>query len=196
MISLGVLVVGPTQQAVVFNSLTGELEEPRRSGFHIIIPGIQTVTIYPISQQNYTMSDADAEGNVIGSDAVRARSVDGQEVRVDVTLIFRIDASGNNINIVHRDWSNVDGGYTDGLIRPTIRSIVRDVVATFEAEQIYGVDRTTMQAEIERRLTEVLEPQGFFVSDVLVRDLNFSQQFTDAIERKQIEEQELQRAQT
>jgi len=192
-VSQGLLVVGPTERGVVFNTLSGELESPRDSGIHIIIPGIQQVFIYPISQQNYTMSDTTNEGDRSGADAIRARSIDGQEVTIDITIIFRL-TDDQTLNQIHTDWSNEVGGYREGLIRPTVRSVVRDVVAIFEAESIYGVGREQMQAQIGERLTEGLADDGIQVSDVLVRDINFSNEFIEAIEGKQVEEQNLQRA--
>lgn len=194
-VGAGVRVVNATERLVVFNSLTGELETPRRSGIHIIIPGVQQPFVYPIGQQNYTMADA-TEGNRLGTDAVEARSVDGQEVRIDLSLIFRLSDTPEDLNQIHIDWSDEPGSYIEGLIRPTIRSVVRDVIGGFQAEQIYGIGREEMQEQITERLRTELAGNGIQLSTVLVRNINFTEQFTDAIERKQIEEQELQRAVT
>lgn len=195
-ISQGLLVVGPTERAVVFNTLSGDLETPRRSGIHIIIPGVQQTAIYPISQQSYTMSDAGGEGQRLGQDAIRARSRDGQEVRIDLTIIFRLRDDPDALNTVHRDWSNEPGGYLEGLIRPAVRSTTIDVAAGFAAEDIYGIGRETMQERIGERITERLARDGITVTDFLVRDISFSDEFISAIEAKQVEEQRLQRAVT
>lgn len=193
-VSQGLLIVQPTQRAVVFNTVSGQLENPRDPGISIVIPGIQQVTMYPVSQQNYTMSDTDNAGGRFGADAISARSVDGQEVRLDMTLLFRLEE--DLLNEIHTNWSAEPGGYLDGLIRPTVRSVVRDVVATFEAEAIYGIGREDMQTEIDARLTNLLGEEGIQVTDTLVRDVNFSTEFITSIEAKQVEEQELQRAVT
>ena len=194
LISQGLLVVGPTERAVVFNTLSGQLETPRQSGISIVIPGVQVVTIYPVSRQSYTMSGNPQEGGP-NADAITARSVDGQEVTIDMTVIFRLQ-DDEGLNTIHRDWSNEPGGYLEGLIRPTIRSTVRDVAASFEAESIYGIGREDMDAEIERRLTEILSDDGIIITDSLVNDVTFSAEFINAIEAKQVEEQQLQRART
>ncbi|MCA9889361.1 MAG: prohibitin family protein [Anaerolineae bacterium] len=193
-ISQGLLVVGPTERAVVFNTISGQLETPRQAGISIVIPGVQVVTIYPVSRQSYTMSGNPQEGGPT-ADAITARSVDGQEVTIDMTVIFRLQ-DGEGLNTIHRDWSNEPGGYLEGLIRPTVRSTVRDVVASFEAESIYGIGREQMDAEIERRLTEILNDDGIIITDSLVNDVTFSNEFINAIEAKQVEEQQLERART
>lgn len=191
-VSEGLLVVGPTQRAVIFNNISGDLEEPREPGISIVIPGIQNVTMYRVSRQEYTMSGITGEGSRSESDAIEARSVDGQEVFVDVTLIFTIDPE--NVNTVHRNWSDAAQGYVEGLIRPTLRSITRDVIATAEAEQIFGAERTSVQQDIEDRVTAALGAEGFTVVEVLLREINFSPDFIEAIEQRQVAELDRDRA--
>ncbi|MCA9881621.1 MAG: prohibitin family protein [Anaerolineae bacterium] len=193
-ISQGLLVVGPTERAVVFNTISGQLEQPRQSGISIVIPGVQVVTIYPINRQSYTMSANPQEG-ASTADPISARSVDGQEVTIDMTVIFRLQ-DGEGLNTIHKDWSNEEGGYLIGLIRPTIRSTVRDVVSGYEAEAIYGTGRESMDAEIEQRLTEILAEDGITITDSLINNINFSDEFKAAIEAKQVEQQQLERART
>lgn len=192
-IGAGLLQVGPTERAVVFNVLTGELgEDPLEPGLHIIIPAVQQAFIYPVSRQEYTMSGTSSEGAQGGNDAIQARSIDGQDVIADVTVIFTI--TPEDVELVHRNWSDVSQGYLLGLIRPTVRSIVRDVIATFEAEQIFGASRTEVQDEIERRVVEELGEEGFTIIDILLREINFSTEFINAIEQRQVAELDRDRA--
>ncbi len=146
-VSQGILIVQPDQVAVVFNTLNGDLETPRRSGTSIIIPVVQEVTIYPIQQQQYTMSDTTAEGSVVGQDAVAARTIDGQEVRLDVSIIFGINP--DQANIVHQRWQT---RYETDFIRPTTRSIIRDVVSRYRAADIYGEKRTELEDAVTAQL--------------------------------------------
>lgn len=190
----GLLEVGPTQVAVVFNQLTGELGTPRGPGISIIIPGVQQATLYPTGQQEYTMAGSAEQGARGGNDAVEARSVDGQRVLMDVTILFRIDPT--KVNQIHLDWSTSPGGYGESLIRPQTRSVVRDVVSGFQAEQIYGAGRDAMQTQIEDELRSRIEARGFILNDVLVRNITFSDEFANAIEDKQIAEQNLEKART
>jgi regulator of protease activity HflC (stomatin/prohibitin superfamily) len=189
LVSQGILIVQPQEIAVVFNTLSGNLEQPRRAGTHIVIPVIQDVTIYPIEQQQYTMSGIEREGALPGDDAVQARTVDGQVVRLDVSLLFGIDP--NNVNTVHQRWRT---RYVNDFIRPTARGIVRDVVSRFRAEEIYGGGRGEMEDSIQAALEARMAEEGLILTDLLVRDINFSQQFTEAIEQAQIAQQEAERA--
>lgn len=210
-VSEGLLIVGPTERAVVFNNLSGELETPREPGIHIIIPAIQKTTIYRVSRQEYTMSQNSGEGNRSNvDDGIEARSIDGQEVLVDITIIFTIDPE--NVNTVHENWSDAEQGYIEELFRPTLRSLVLEVIATARAEAIFGStgiadaaasttdengapdSRIEVQNQIEELVTVELAEEGFTVIEVLLREINFSPDFINAIEQRQVAELERDRA--
>ena len=194
-ISQGILIVQPTQIAVVFNTLSGQLENPRTSGTHIIIPVIQQVTFLPLNQQEYTMSATADEGQIRGDDAVDSTTVDGQRVALDVTIFYSIDST--KANEIYRRWPPVnvnEPGYVN-YIRSTSRTVVRDIVATFRADAIYGQGRNAMQQQINERMAEEFAKEGFTLNAVNVRGLQFSEQFTQAIENKNAADQAAQEAQ-
>lgn len=188
--SQGILIVQPQEAAVVFNVLSGELEEPpRRQGTSIVIPLVQEYTLYPIQQQQYTMSGIPTEGQVQANDAVRARTIDGQEIFLDITVIYNIDPA--QVNLVHTRWQN---RYQDDFIRPTVRGVVREQVTNFRAEEIYGERRSELEERIQEEMNTRMAEQGLSLTDLLIRDITFSEEFTNSIERKQIAEQAAQEA--
>jgi len=189
-ISQGILIVQPTEVAVIFNTLAGDLEDPpRNAGTHIVVPVLQTVTIYPVSQQEYTMSGTTTEGSRSGNDSVRARTVDGQEVSLDITVLYSIDPL--KANIVHTRWPT---GYQDNFIRPTTRGYVRDLISQYRAVDIYGEQRGAVETGVQELLAARMAEEGFILSDVLVRDITFSDQFSASIENAQIAQQEAEQA--
>lgn len=184
-ISQGILIVEPQQVAVVFNTISGELGEERGAGTHIIVPVLQSATLYPIEQQQYTMSGIPGEGQVQGNDAVRGRTLDGQEVYLDISVLFGIDPQ--EANTVHIRWQN---RYENDFVRPTIRGLAREVISRFRAEDIFGEQRSAVEDSIQELMAARMDEEGFVLTDLLVRDVTFSQAFTDSIERKQIAEQQ------
>ncbi len=191
-VSSGILIVPPARSAVIVNVLSGELEEPARApGTSIIIPGLQEFIVYPTDQQEYTMSGISSEGRIQGNDAVEALTVDGQEIRLDITVLYRIDRE--DVNFIHLNWQN---RYESDFIRPTVRAVARDVVSQFEAEAIYGLEREALTGQISELVSERLLEQGLTLTSFLVRQIGFNDAFRVSIEEKQIEEQKLQRART
>lgn len=191
-VSSGILIVQPARAAVIVNVLSGELEDPARApGTSIIIPGLQEAIIYPTDQQEYTMSGITSEGRIQGNDAVEALTTDGQEVRLDITVLYRIERE--NVNYIHLNWQN---RYESDFIRPTVRAVTRDIVSQFEAEQIYGLEREELGGQISTSVGERMQEEGLTLTSLLVRQIDFNDAFAQSIEEKQIEEQKLQRART
>lgn len=188
-ISQGVLIVQPAQVAVIFNTLSGALEEPRDSGTSVVVPVVQQYTIYDIAQREYTMSRTASEGGRTGDDAVRGRTRDGQEVLLDVSILYSI--SRDQVNTLHVRWQN---RFEDNFVRPTARGLVREVVAGYSANEIYSEERGEMEQQIQDRLAESMEREGLTLTDVLVRDITFSEEFARSIEQARIAEQESERA--
>ncbi len=184
--SAGVVEIQPNEVGVVFNVLSGELgENPLQPGLHIVIPGVQEVTIYSTAQQEYTVSGTPYEGAVRGDDAIVALTKDGQQISMDVTLIYSIDPA--KAWIVHKRWQD---RYVTALIRPTLRSETRAALTNFSVEEIYAGDRTILVSTIEDAIREKIEPEGFLLSSVMIRNITFSQEYINSIERKQVAQQE------
>lgn len=191
-VSSGILIVQPARAAVIVNVLSGELENPARApGTSIIIPGLQEFIIYPTDQQEYTMSGIAREGRIQGDDAVEALTVDGQEVRLDITVLYRVERA--DVNQIHLNWQS---RYESDFIRPTVRAVARDVVSQFEAEAIYGLQREALGGQISQQVGVRMREQGLTLTSLLVRQIDFNDAFAQSIEEKQIEAQRLQRART
>ena len=191
-ISSGILIVQPARAAVIVNVLSGELEQPARApGTSIIIPGLQEYIIYQTDQREYTMSGISSEGRLQGNDAVEALTEDGQEVRLDITVLYRIERE--DVNQIHLNWQN---RYEADFIRPTVRAVARDVVSQFEAEAIYGVKREELGNQIEDVVRTQMKMEGLTLTALLVRQIEFTDAFSQSIEEKQIEEQKRLRAET
>ncbi|MCY3778976.1 MAG: prohibitin family protein [Chloroflexi bacterium] len=191
-VSSGILIVQPARAAVIVNVLSGELEQPARApGTSIIIPGLQEYIIYQTDQREYTMSGISSEGRLQGNDAVEALTEDGQEVRLDITVLYRIERG--DVNQIHLNWQN---RYEADFIRPTVRAVARDVVSQFEAEAIYGVKREELGNQIEEVVRTQMKNEGLTLTALLVRQIEFTDAFSQSIEEKQIEEQKRLRAET
>jgi regulator of protease activity HflC (stomatin/prohibitin superfamily) len=182
-LGLTIVSVGPSERMVVFNRLTGDLGNPRGPGITVVNPITTSYRIYDMSRQTYTMSALRDEGEIQGDDSVSARTSGGQEVFVDLTMIYRIDP--NKINQVHVAWPN--DRYRTELIRPLLRSTIRDAVSLFDVESVYQ-ERDSIQRQIQEEVVSKMEAEGFLVTEILVRNITFTSEYALAIENAQIAE--------
>jgi len=183
--------IPPQTSAVVISLLApgGYRKQPLQSGLHVLVPFVEHVEKYSISRQNYTMSVAPDEGQLTGDDSIRARSLDGQEIFVDASVIFAIDPA--KVVQLHINWQN---RYEAGLIRPAVRNTIRDAVSQYGVEEIVSTKRSEMEDRITVNLAEVLSENDLILVDFLLRDIHFSDEYAAAVEQKQIAEQQAQQA--
>jgi regulator of protease activity HflC (stomatin/prohibitin superfamily) len=175
--------VGPNERLVIFNRVTGDLADVREPGISLVNPITTDYRHYDVSRQTYTMSSIQFEGDIQGDDAVSARTSGGQEVLIDLTMIYRI--TPEDVNRIHVNWPN--SRYRDELIRPLLRSVVRDAVSIFPIESVYQ-ERATIDNQITEAVIPAMEREGFTVEDILVRNVTFAPDYASAIEAAQIAE--------
>lgn len=186
----GLVFIEPTERGVVITVFEeGVRSEPLQPGLKWVIPYAETVVIYPITNDTYTMSIANEEGQRVGDDSVEARTADGQVVKIDASVIFAVNPT--EVVNVHIKWKNA---YTDLLIRPQARGIIRDAVSQFGIAEVYGTERFTLSNDIQDELTSKLEEGGLILVDFVLRNVTFSEEYAASVEQKQIAEQLAQQA--
>ena len=191
MISVGMVFIEPQERGVVISAVSplGYREQALQPGLQWIIPGLENVKRYLISKQTYTMSIASNEGDVSGDDSITARTSDGQQIYVDASIIYSINPS--NIITVHIEWQD---RYSDGLVRPVARSVIRDAVSQFGVEEVYSSKRDELTTMISQNMAEKLSQSGLIMDQFLLRNITFSDEYAASIEQKQIAEQLAQQA--
>ena len=158
-------------------------------GLHWILPVVESVVTYSISNQNYTMSAVALEGQVQGDDSIRARTKDGQEVIIDASVIYQIDPA--KVVQLHIVWQN---RYENGVVRPEARGIIRDAVSQYGVEEVVSTRRAEMVQIITEELSTTLAQNNLILLDFVLRDIHFSEGYAAAVEQKQIAEQLAQQA--
>ncbi len=92
-----------------------------------------------------------------------------------------IQPFGNEIDIVEK------------IINPAIEEVLKAVMARYTAEEIV-TKRGEVKAGVDSMLTNRLHDYHIVVDDISLVHVNFSDKFSDAVEAKQIAEQEAKRA--
>jgi regulator of protease activity HflC (stomatin/prohibitin superfamily) len=187
----GLVYLNPEERGVVLSALspTGYRTQALQPGLRWVVPYFESVRRYPISRQTYTMSVIPAEGQVKGDDSIFARTVDGQEVSIDASVIYTIDP--NKVVDVHIRWQE---RYTDGLVRPLVRGIIRDAVAKYKVEEVVSSQRAAMVKGISEEMATRLDREGFVLVDFILRNITFSKEYAASVEQKQVAQQQAEQA--
>lgn len=186
----GLVYVESNERGVVKTIRAGGVRpEALEPGLHWILPIVEQVVTYSISNQTYTMSVVAGEGQVQGDDSIRARTKDGQEVIIDASVIYQIDP--NKVVPLHIIWQN---RYEDGFVRPEARGSIRDAVSQYGVEEVVSTKRAEMVQIISDTLGASLAENNLHLIDFVLRDIHFSEEYAAAVEQKQIAEQQAQQA--
>ncbi|MFY7804522.1 MAG: prohibitin family protein [Limnoraphis robusta] len=154
----------------VQNKILGE-------GLHLIIPVVDTVVKLNVRIQKQDIP-------------TEASSKDLQEVFTDVALNWHIlPKKANFVFQTIGDESKI----INGIITPSIEEIFKAVIAQYTAEEMI-TKRNNVKAEIDSLLIQRLKQYNIEVDDIALITVHFSQRFTEAVEAKQIAEQEAKKA--
>jgi regulator of protease activity HflC (stomatin/prohibitin superfamily) len=156
----------------------GEIsKDPVGTGVVIQVPVIRTVETWNVKLQSQTES-------------AQVPSSEGLIVGLDTTIQFKVQPELAPAIRVAVGWD-----YMNVLLLPVFRSTLRDVVSGYPVKRVYSEQgRSEIAGKILEILKRKLEPQGFIVQDVLLRDVKLPQKFRDSIEAKLTAEQRVQQA--
>lgn len=146
-------------------------------GLHPIIPIAQTVKKLSVRVQKQEIS-------------AEASSKDLQEVFTDVALNWHIIPAQANV-IFQEIGDKV--AIVDRIIDPAVEEVLKAVMAEYTAEEII-TKRGNVKNEVDTLLTSRLSDYHIAVDDISLVHVHFSKRFSEAVEAKQIAEQDAKRA--
>ena len=155
-----------------FGQIVGVLGE----GLHFRVPFISSVTVVDVKTQRY-------ESNAT------AASRDLQIVSTQVVLNYRLDPT--TVDTLVRE---IGLEYERRIVDPAVQEALKAATAQFTAEELI-TRRPEVSSAIRNVLESRLSARGILVESVAITDFNFSEEFTRAIEAKQVAEQDALRAQ-
>jgi len=190
-IGAGLVFLQANEYGVVISAFQpkGYRTEALGPGLHWIIPFVESVQKYSVAQQTYTMSSTSTEGAVQGDDSIQARTKDGQQVFIDASVIYKVDA--DQIVQLHINWQN---RYEENVVRPVARAAIRNAVSQFGVEELVSTKRAELEQAIRTEIESKLKANNITMSDFLMRNIRFSDEYAAAVEQKQVAEQQAQQA--
>lgn len=174
---------------VLYDRGRGVLPYTLKEGINFTIPFWQHATLLDARLQEYTMSATADEGALRRDDALDAPTSDGQQVKVDVSVLFRVDKDK-----AAEIYQTIGMDYVDKIIRPFSRSQIRMVLSRYSATSIYSESRQEAEAIMTKELATLLKDKNIILDKVLLRAVYFSPEYSQAIEAKVIAEQRVKQA--
>ncbi|MBQ2470307.1 MAG: prohibitin family protein [Ruminococcus sp.] len=119
-----------------------------------------------------------------------AFSKDLQSVDTVLAINYRVDTSKS-----YSIYKNIGADYENVLVVPAVNEVLKAITATYTAEESV-TNRALISEGLIVGLNEKLNDIGLYVTDVNIIDFDFSDAFINAIEEKQVAQQQLLKAET
>lgn len=150
-------------------------ETSLKEGINFKVPFIEKITKINIKVQK-------AEMNIEGS------TKDLQIVNTNVAVNYRI-----NQDKAPSLYKQVGNGYEETILNPAIKESIKSAIAQYNAEEI-TVNRTAVSQSCLKAIQDKVEKYGIVIEDFNLTDFSFSEEYTKAIEDKQVAEQNLEKS--
>jgi regulator of protease activity HflC (stomatin/prohibitin superfamily) len=162
----------------------GEIVGQRGDGFQTIAPWQSAEEVSTqVESQRFQMDERTGagEGTISSGPAI---SEETQPVYAVVTLNYRVSDKA-----VQELYTDVGSTYFDKVVAPRVFQVFKNETVKFKSVSV-APNREQIRRAVQNELDRQLAGFSIDVVDFLINDLDFPQEFTEAIERKQVATQD------
>jgi regulator of protease activity HflC (stomatin/prohibitin superfamily) len=171
----------------------GVVDEPYPPGAtYFLVPFINDWHTFDTRLQNLEMTADVARGDRAGRDDLLFKTIDGNDISLDVIISYRIDPE--KAPMILQQVAENDEELKENIVRTVARSKPRDIFGELNTEEFYIAEERSAKADAARdRLNEILNPYGVIVERVGTRDYRFNPEYQKAIEDKKVADQQAEK---
>jgi len=160
-------------------------------GVYFFLPVVNSWNTLPTSQQNLLMNASPLEGDRPVPDDITFKTKDGNNVYIDVNVMWRLEKPkvGSIISSVGQSVDEIK----ERVVRPISRSVIRDVFNEITSEEYYQVTvKNRVAGKAKDELGRELEPYGIAVDMLQVQQHRFDADYQAAINAQKQAEADVQ----
>jgi len=175
LVSSAVYTVDGGQRAIIFDRIGGIKDKVYGEGMHFVLPWLQKPILFDVRTTPRNIRS-------------ETGSKDLQTVNVSLRVLFKPDEAK-----LPSVFSKLGLDYDEKVLPSLGNEVLKAVVAQYDAGELI-TQREHVSREIRDALTKRAAEFHIVLDDVSITHLSFSQEFTSAIEHKQVAQQEAERS--
>ncbi|KAI7885862.1 hypothetical protein K492DRAFT_141179 [Lichtheimia hyalospora FSU 10163] len=163
------------QRAVIFDRIQGVKEQSTGEGTHFLVPWLQRAVLFDVRTKPRNITSTTG-------------SKDMQMVSLTLRVLHRPD-----IKKLPAIYQNLGLDYDERVLPSIGNEVLKAIVAQFDASELI-TQREVVSAKIREELYKRARDFNIALEDVSITHMTFGREFTNAVEQKQIAQQEAERA--
>ncbi|KAI8872752.1 prohibitin complex subunit [Ramicandelaber brevisporus] len=175
LVQLSIYDVKGGQRAVLFDRFTGVKQQVTGEGTHFLIPFIQKPIIFDVRTKPRNISTTTG-------------SKDLQMVSLTLRVLHQ-----PKIERLPQIYQNLGTDYDERVLPSIGNEVLKAIVAQFDAGELI-TQREIVSSKIRAELVKRAQDFHIDLRDVSITHMTFGKEFTNAVEQKQIAQQEAERA--
>ncbi|CAD5205495.1 unnamed protein product [Bursaphelenchus okinawaensis] len=163
------------QRAVIFDRFAGVKDYAVGEGTHFLVPWVQRPIVFDIRSTPRVVT------TITGSK-------DLQNVSITLRILHRPEPSA-----LPNIYLNIGQDYAERVLPSITNEVLKAVVAQYDAHEMI-TQRESVSQRVSIELAKRAQQFGLLLDDISITHLSFGREFTEAVEMKQVAQQEAEKA--
>jgi len=162
-------------RGIIYDRFRGVLEKEDGEGTHFIVPIVQTPILMDIKTRPRMVP-------------CTTGSKDLQTINISLRVLFRPKTS--KLAVIYKE---IGLDYEERILPSIVTEVLKTVIAKYDASELI-TQRTRVSQNINEMLEDRAEKFNLLLDDISIVHLTFGREFSQAVEFKQVAQQDAERA--